>query len=678
MIFPIVGSSPDCQQLPAARAPGAGFQVALVYPPFGPAGLPSLGLALLSAGVKRLGIGCRTFYWNLEFAAQMPGASLSDKVASYFHLTGRNWMPFSEWTFAQLVHDDAMEHREADVRRKLQQHCLDATRMLKSLAKFESHILTLRGRAAELVDEMASRLEPYSLIGINTTFYQNLPALALARAVKTRWPQRTVVLGGANCDGEMGETLLRNFPFIDYVFVGESDFAFPEFALRISRGEPVQDIPGCVGRGAGGAIVSGPPSQPLTAMDDLPLPDFDDFVTTRQSVGFDRLYEVVLALESSRGCWWGARQHCTFCGLNANGMGYRQKSIERLRSEVEAVVDRYDAKFVFMADNILPAAYYEKLESWPQTQTDFFFEIKANVERRHVERLAKARITAVQPGIESFSSKILALMRKGTTGIQNIALLKFAREYGIYVAYNILVGFPGEDESEYDRMAAEIPKLTHLRPPSGMPQVEFHRFSPYHQAPEKFGIRLRPSPLYGDLYPLPDAEIARLAYLFEREDGEERNCSYAGALSLAIARWQKAYKEDDCTLTWAREGSCIIINDRRDERSHRTFKLAAFAAAVFQMADAPKGLKTLVREAGQRTEEDDVRNFLLTLFETAEPAPGETLLRFTREEFVACPQQCLQPFVDAGLFHSEDGRYLALPVASDYRPMTARWLEIGV
>ena len=30
-----------------------------------------------------------------------------------------------------------------------------------------------------------------------------------------------------------------------------------------------------------------------------------------------------LFLETSRGCWWGQRMHCTFCGLNGSGMVYR-------------------------------------------------------------------------------------------------------------------------------------------------------------------------------------------------------------------------------------------------------------------------------------------------------------------------------------------------------------------
>ena len=29
-----------------------------------------------------------------------------------------------------------------------------------------------------------------------------------------------------------------------------------------------------------------------------------------------------LLIETSRGCWWGERNHCTFCGLNGSSMSF--------------------------------------------------------------------------------------------------------------------------------------------------------------------------------------------------------------------------------------------------------------------------------------------------------------------------------------------------------------------
>lgn len=33
----------------------------------------------------------------------------------------------------------------------------------------------------------------------------------------------------------------------------------------------------------------------------------------------------LLVLEGARGCWWGEKHHCTFCGLNGSLMKFRSK-----------------------------------------------------------------------------------------------------------------------------------------------------------------------------------------------------------------------------------------------------------------------------------------------------------------------------------------------------------------
>src|SRR5919112_1227328 len=79
---------------------GRSLDVALVYPPFGPSGLPSLGLALLSAGVKSRGHRCRAFHWNLDVLVQLPGDDRREQSEAYHELSGRLWFPFNEWIFA--------------------------------------------------------------------------------------------------------------------------------------------------------------------------------------------------------------------------------------------------------------------------------------------------------------------------------------------------------------------------------------------------------------------------------------------------------------------------------------------------------------------------------------------------------------------------------------------------
>lgn len=681
-------------------SPDPSSSVALVYPPMGPGGLASLGLGLLSAGIRRRGLTCRTFYWNLDLIEHMPGADLERRYRAYHGLTGRMWFPFNEWVFARALYGEQEPAREAAAERAV----FELAARLPDAGLDAGDLLELRAATPAMIDAMVDRLAGFAVVGIATTFYQNLAALALARRLKQRRPDVLVMLGGANCDGEMGATLLEQFGFVDCVFSGEVDHAVPEFVARHARGAAVDDIAGLVRRGPDGAPLVGPPAAPLAQLDDLPYPDFDDYLAERARVGIDRLHPVTLPLESSRGCWWGAKRHCTFCGLNGNGMAYRHKQADRFRDEVETVVRRYGARYLFMADNILSMSYFGDFMDWSRSSdlgVDYFYEIKANLRKKHVEKLAEARVTAVQPGIESFSSRVLGLMNKGTTGIQNIAFLRHAREQGILPAYNILVGFPGEDPAEYTRMAAELPKLMHLWPPTSMPEIEFHRFSPYHSDPARHGLRLVPCPEYRHIYPFPDEVLARLVYVFVRADADQLDRSYLAPLSAALARWHASYR-DRSALTWHTDGDDLIIDDHRPELPGGRYRLRDYAAALMRALDDPHGLADLRAHAERQVEHDAARLIALLFGSVPAPAPAiaadERLIEFSADEFLRDPEARLQPLIDAAVLYVEaareptrrlplatqapdatsGARYLALPVRADHRPLAAEWLTIGV
>lgn len=646
------------------------MEVALVHPPFAPAGLASLGLSLLQAGLAGKGVPCRTFYWGLEMLAEMPGRG-RERVEAYRALTSRRHHPFNEWIFARALHGSELDEHDAEVRQAFLTRRGDGPDAL-ALAR---NSLALRERAPELVDAMAERLARFDVVGISSTFFQNVPALALAKRLKRRWPEKLVVLGGANTDGGMGRALLELYPFVDAVFEGEADHAFPAWVERLRDGSGPENVPGLIRREAG-SIVDGPPARPLADLDALPLPDFGDYVETFRALGLPRDQELTLPLESSRGCWWGERQHCTFCGLNADGMQYRAKSPDRFMGEVDAVVDRYGARFLFMTDNILSPRYDERFDAWARrrgVKVDFFYEVKANVRRSQLVRLAESGVTAVQPGIESFSRRVLDLMRKGTTPIQNVALLKHARELGILVAYNILVGIPGERADDYEELLELLPKISHLRPPAAVAPVEFHRFSPYERDPGAWGLELQPLRDYAWLHPFPTPELARLAYFFE-DPGRPAAPPWTRDVSRAVLDWARAYDEEECALSQWERGEDVLIEDRRPAFGPRSFRLQAFAGEVVRALAETDTLSSLVRRA-ERSDGPSPGGDAL---------PGETAIAFDAATFAADPEACLSPLLEAALVVEErragagaDRRLLALPVPEPRHPVRDGWTRTG-
>src|SRR5262249_46480802 len=143
--------------------------------------------------------------------------------------------------------------------------------------------------------------------------------------------------------------------------------------------------------------------------------------------------EIWLPYESSRGCWWGARQHCTFCGLNGETMAFRQKSPDRMIDGVKRLLARYPSQNIAMIDNILPHSYFRTV--LPRLAEDppaarIYYEIKSNLTLNQVELLRRAGVERAQPGIEALSSSLLQRMKKGVLARQNLALLRYGRAVG--------------------------------------------------------------------------------------------------------------------------------------------------------------------------------------------------------------------------------------------------------
>jgi radical SAM superfamily enzyme YgiQ (UPF0313 family) len=143
-----------------------------------------------------------------------------------------------------------------------------------------------------------------------------------------------------------------------------------------------------------------------------------------------------LLVETSRGCWWGQKHHCTFCGLNGHGMTFRSKSSERVVQEFEAVTSRYGLRRLEVVDNILDMSHIRTaLTSVARAQPGYelMYETKANLSYDQLRILAAAGVHWIQPGIESLHDRVLKLMDKGITACINISLLKAARTLGIRV-----------------------------------------------------------------------------------------------------------------------------------------------------------------------------------------------------------------------------------------------------
>ncbi|HEY3569904.1 MAG TPA: RiPP maturation radical SAM C-methyltransferase [Thermoanaerobaculia bacterium] len=579
----------------SASAPKDACDVLLLAMPFGPLLQPSLGLSLLKAGLE--GPGARIEYLTLPFA-DLAGADFYQWVANE---VPSQWV-LGDWLFSGALygedgHDNG--YLEEVIRRD------DPGISEERIAE----IVRARQLAGPFIEDCLERVRRAAprIAGFTNAFVQQTASLALARRIKEEMPDVFILFGGANCEGVMGREILRQFPFVDAAVSGEGDRIFPRLVDRILAGGPVDDLPGVHTRESGERTENAPT---VMDMDALPIPDFDDFFAQWEASETGRRKEPKVLFESSRGCWWGAARHCTFCGLNGSTMTYRSKSPERALAELERLGERYPGRFILVVDNILDHRYFDSLIpalARAPRRLDLFYALKANLRKDQLRALRDAGITRIQPGIESLSDGVLRRMRKGETALQNVQILKWAKELGLQTAWNLIWGFPGEAPEEYGEMARLLPLLTHLTPPQTAKPIRLDRYSPNFELGPELGFEeIRPCAAYGYVYPLPVEALQSLAYHFDFRYADDRDVeTYTAPVAREVERWRAVHPES--ALMMEARGEELRIWDLRPAAAETLTVLTGLERDLYLACDGVRGLRRLSEETGVAKEEIERR-----------------------------------------------------------------------
>lgn len=505
------------------------FRIALLNMPFSAVEIPSIALTQLQSVVKqRLGgrMEVEVFYPSHDMCLFL---GLPDYTACCNEASNSG---LGDWLFQRIAFPGAPDSTD-DIRWRY----FPANDQRRTA--FE-RLAALREEALDgFLDTVISRyrLEQADMVGFTSMFGQNVASFALARKLKEGVPGLVTAIGGANCESPMGEEIVRHVPAIDYVFSGPALLSFPRLVECHLDGdrEGAEHIPGvftranCRPGAAPGVPVFG---EELPIDEDVPL-DYEPFLEAYESAFANLSLPLALLFETSRGCWWGARAHCTFCGLNGSTMSYRAMRPERAKSLLRSLF-AYAPRVhqLNSVDNIMPQDYPRTVLADLDTPPgmSLFYEVKADLGAEDMEILSRAGVDQVQPGIEALATSTLKLMRKGMTSVGNILFLQRCLLYDIHPGWNLLVGFPGEGEEVYAKYVDDLPRLTHLPPPVTVFPVRFDRYSPYFTQAREYGLALAPLDFYPMIYPFPPEALDRMAYYFA-----DRNLD--APYFLAVASW---------------------------------------------------------------------------------------------------------------------------------------------
>lgn len=527
-------------------------EVVLVSMPFGSLFQPSLGLSLLKAAITDPGITTEILYFTLSFAnligAPVYAQILSEGGRPTYDLVG-------EWIFSSALFDSASLDPDGYLNDVLRGHSSAHSFGKPASEEFIHSVLDARKKTGVFLDSCLQDIISRNprIVGFTSTFQQQIASLALAKRIKAQSPEIFIIFGGANCEGVMGFETIHQFPFVDAVVSGEGDCVFPELVQRVLSGQPISELQGVYTRQNLETVCRNGqyPNAPLVHnMDTLPFPNYDDFFEQFVASGLANYHPPMLLFESSRGCWWGEKMHCTFCGLNGAAIGYRSKSAQHALDELVHLTTRYPNCNVSSVDNILNMNYFKDFIPGlisRQLCLELFYEVKANLRKEQVRLIRQAGITQIQPGIESLSTEVLKLMHKGVSGLQNIQLLKWCKEIGVRPYWNMLWGFPREPREEYVRMANLLPLLMHMQPPVTGTTMRLDRFSPSFDSANELGfVDVAPYPSYFYVYPFQPEVVINLAYYFTFSYKEPQNLTqYIGSIIEQIAAWRANYETSD-------------------------------------------------------------------------------------------------------------------------------------
>jgi hypothetical protein len=235
--------------------------------------------------------------------------------------------------------------------------------------------------------------------------------------------------------------------------------------------------------------------------------------------------------------------------------------------------------------------------------------------------------------------------------------MKWARELGMWLEWNMLIGFPGEDPADYPPMAELIRAIPHLQPPWGCTFVRLDRFSPYFRHPREFGISdVQPLEVYSYIYPFDQTELADLVYYFRYRFADGRDPrGYTQCVVDAVDEWNRI---ENASLTYGPAEDSVLIQDNRPGFPRREFRLRGLEKDIFLFCDQVRSLRAICSFARGRWVERSV---------AAAASAGQSIIAIEEALPVAndysVPEEVdlfLRGMVDLKLMLRENGNYLSI------------------
>lgn len=429
------------------------------------------------------------------------------------------------WAFGALGTQDRARHLAtlflndlADLLREVADPRFEFVRYAESLALSQASFDPLaRALAAPptLVDETLERLtlaaierhQP-TLVLLSTPFPGSVyGAFRMAQAIRARYPDLTLVLGGGYVNTELRELAEpRVFDYFDYVCLDDGERPLLALLEHLQGLRPRLNLVRTFTRVEGQVryFHSGEPDIPFAEVgtptwDGLPLDRYLsvlDMLNPMHRLWSDGRWN---KLTVAHGCYW---KKCSFCDVSLDYIGrYDTAGAALLADRMEAIIaETGQTGFHFVDEAAPPKALRALAEEILRRNLAVSWWGNIRFEKSFTpelcELLAESGCIAISGGLEVASDRLLQLMKKGVSVEQVARVTRAFSDQGILVHAYLMYGFPTQtvqdtvDALEYVRQLFQEGCIQ-----SGF----FHRFactvhSPVGMNPAEYGITLRALP----------------------------------------------------------------------------------------------------------------------------------------------------------------------------------------
>ena len=326
--------------------------------------------------------------------------------------------------------------------------------------RFEKHVLfqspDLMGRLPGWVEG----LERPDVVALSVYFWNRAGVMLIAREVKRRWPQCTVVLGGNDVSYQT-KSVFRE-PAVDVLVHGEGELTFTAVLSSLAAtGLTLSDIRGVSYR-EGDRVVTTAPADRISDLSLLPSPLLSGVYTT-EDIAVSR----TIILETNRGCPYS----CAFCYWGgATKSKVRPFPLERVKEEISHVVAHApENATLFLADanfGILPRdveiAEWLVEELQRHEKRMFLYTNWAKNTNKRVMEAARILyshrlISAVTLSAQSFTPEVLEIARRSNIKVSYYRTLQESfQDQGIPTYTELIWGLPGESLDSHLASVEEV------------------------------------------------------------------------------------------------------------------------------------------------------------------------------------------------------------------------------